>query len=413
MAGLEADMPTDTVIGSGPDAVVLQVSQDAFEGDAQYTVSIDGAQLGGTLTAAALRSLGETDRVTALGNFSPGAHAVAVTFLNDAWGGTPQTDRNLYVESVSFEGDVVSDAEVALSTNGTETVGSFLEAVPTGLGFGSGPDTLELRISQDDWLGDAQYTVRVDGEQIGGVFTASAERQFGQHDTIWISRDFGPGAHTVTVDFLNDDWGGTAETDRNLYVEGAWFNTAMLPDSTVPLGQSGEQVVGTFTVPPPPAPAALIGTDSPDRLQETLAHGDVFWGGPAADTFAFGIERMFNPHTPSAFATSQLGTGIGPGARDVVIDFEQGEDVIDLSAALRFARRVIVVDEEFTFIGTDPFSGTPEQPGAPELRYEWREDFTILQMDAGGGSLFIGDGTVDAEIALVGNLALESGDFVL
>jgi hypothetical protein len=34
-------------------------------------------------------------------------------------------------------------------------------------------------------------------------------------------------------------------------------------------------------------------------------------------------------------------------------------------------------------------------------------------MDADGLSQFFGDGTVDAEIALVGMFSLESGDFVL
>ena len=79
-------------------------------------------------------------------------------------------------------------------------------------------------------------------------------------------------------------------------------------------------------------------------------------------------------------------------ARDVIIDFEQGEDVIDLSAALRFSRRALTVDQEFRFVGTDAFSGTPDQPGPPELRYEMRGDFTIIQMDADGLSRFFGDG---------------------
>ena len=59
-------MPSDATIGSGPDAVVLKVSQDAFQGDARYTVSIDGVQVDGTLTAGALHSLGEQDTVAVL-----------------------------------------------------------------------------------------------------------------------------------------------------------------------------------------------------------------------------------------------------------------------------------------------------------------------------------------------------------
>ena len=29
---------------------------------------------------------------------------VAVNFLNDAWGGTPATDRNLYVNAITYNG---------------------------------------------------------------------------------------------------------------------------------------------------------------------------------------------------------------------------------------------------------------------------------------------------------------------
>ncbi len=406
-------MPIETTLGSGPDAVVLQISQDAFEGNAQYTVSIDGAQVDGILTASALRSLGETDTVTALGNLPPGPHSVSVSFLNDAWGGTPDRDRNLFVESVSFEGIILMDSAVAFFENGSQTVGTFLEAETTGRGFGTGRDTLELRISQDDWLGNAQYVVSVDGVPVGEALTASAERQFGDFDLVWVSRDFGPGEHTVTVNFLNDGWGGTPDTDRNLYVERVSFNGEVLPNSTVPLFGSGEQVVGTFTVPPPPEPVPLIGSSGPNRLQESIAHGDVFWGGPGADIFAFGIGVTFNPGTPGAFFATVLGTGVGPGARDAIIDFEQGEDVIDLSEALRFGRRALSVNQEFQFVGTDSFSGTPDQLGPPELRYEVRGGFTIIQIDADGLSRFFGDGTVDAELALVGTVSLESGDFVL
>src|SRR3954468_2304588 len=97
-------MPFDMIIGSGPDAVVLNISQDAFQGDAHYTISIDGVQVDGILTADALRSVDETDTVTVLGNFPAGPHTLAVTFLNDAWGGTLETDRNLYVEGIALNG---------------------------------------------------------------------------------------------------------------------------------------------------------------------------------------------------------------------------------------------------------------------------------------------------------------------
>ncbi len=81
-----------------------------------------------------------------------------------------------------------------------------------------------MRISQDAWEGDAQYIVKVDGVQAGGVFTARALHRAGETDAVTLNGGWGAGAHTVTVDFLNDAYSGTAETDRNLYVDGIAFN---------------------------------------------------------------------------------------------------------------------------------------------------------------------------------------------
>jgi hypothetical protein len=91
--------------------------------------------------------------------------------------------------------------------------GKLTSFAPLSLSAGSGPDTLVLKINQDAWQGSAQYTVKVDGVQIGGVFTASALRSSGQFDTLTLKGDWKPGAHRVEVNFLNDAWGGSAATD--------------------------------------------------------------------------------------------------------------------------------------------------------------------------------------------------------
>src|SRR5215472_6242656 len=102
--------PISTTIGSGPDTLVLKISQDAFQGSAQYTVSVDGNQIGGVLTASALHASGQHDTVTVHGTFASGPHSLTVNFLNDAYAGTPTTDRNLYVYSVTINGTGVSGA---------------------------------------------------------------------------------------------------------------------------------------------------------------------------------------------------------------------------------------------------------------------------------------------------------------
>ncbi len=121
--------------GSGPDSLVLQISENAWangdkisdaKGDAEFTVSINGVQQGGMFTAVAPHAT--SDGVTVSSNpgeqtftfngyFGNGAHTVAVTFINDAYAGTPTTDRNLYVDSVTYNG---TNTKQSASLNGDE-----------------------------------------------------------------------------------------------------------------------------------------------------------------------------------------------------------------------------------------------------------------------------------------------------
>ncbi len=129
--------PTSTVkqltAGTGSDSLILKISQDAYNGSAQYTVKVDGKQIGGTFTVsdAASHKAGAFDTLTLKGDWTAGVHKVEVNFLNDAWGGTAATDRNLYVESASYNGLPVTGAVKALSTTGVQSF-NFTEATAGG-----------------------------------------------------------------------------------------------------------------------------------------------------------------------------------------------------------------------------------------------------------------------------------------
>ncbi len=89
------------------------------------------------------------------------------------------------------------------------------------------------------------------------------------------------------------------------------------------------------------------------------------------------------------------------GQRDIIRDFVQGEDLIDLSD-IDGNPFTTDVDDPFTFIGRDTFSGT-----AGELRFQDAGRNVVVSID------FNGNGTADMQIQLNGNFELEASDFIL
>ncbi|MCJ2010941.1 carbohydrate-binding domain-containing protein, partial [Methylobacterium sp. J-076] len=102
------------------DTLVLKLSEDAYKGDAQYTISVDGKQVGGTLTAHASHAAGQSDTITVNGDWAAGDHKVSLYFLNDAYDGTAATDRNLYLDSATYNGAAVSGGHLALMSAGAQ-----------------------------------------------------------------------------------------------------------------------------------------------------------------------------------------------------------------------------------------------------------------------------------------------------
>ncbi|WP_245442905.1 carbohydrate-binding domain-containing protein [Methylobacterium terrae] len=107
-------------LGSGSDQLLLKISQDAYHGNAQYAVSVDGKQIGGVQTAHASHAAGQSDLISVRGDWSQGNHDVAIRFLNDDWGGTAAKDRNLYVDSATYHGQDVQGAHLTLMSDGAQ-----------------------------------------------------------------------------------------------------------------------------------------------------------------------------------------------------------------------------------------------------------------------------------------------------
>ncbi|MBV9749270.1 MAG: hypothetical protein JO157_10685, partial [Acetobacteraceae bacterium] len=238
-----APSPTPTPVvtqggtfGSGADTLILTLAEDAYQGDAQANVSIDGTLLTATpLTVTASHAAGASEAFTFQGYFGSGQHTVAVSFLNDAYGGSPSLDRNLYVNSITLDGNSspsLASGSAGIYTTSTDQF-SVSGGTPAPVGAAQGQDTLALYVSEDAWQGNAQFTIQVDGKTIGGPQTAFASHAAGQSQAYVVQGDFGAGPHQVGVTFLNDAWGGSPSTDRNLYLDGVDFDGNSFLNGTI------------------------------------------------------------------------------------------------------------------------------------------------------------------------------------
>ena len=257
--------------GSGPDTLVLTLAEDAFQGDAQTNVTIDGATLTSQpITVTALKSAGQSETFTFKGTFGSGAHDLGVSFLNDAYAGTPTTDRNLYVNGASYDGFDTRPASAVLDTAGTThfTVppADDPEATPTtsnGGTFGSGPDTQVVTLAEDAFQGDARANIAIDGKMltvqpitfIDQPVTVTALNNSGQNEAFTFKGTFGSGAHDLAVSFLNDAYAGTPVTDRNLYVNGTNLNGISFNPSNAVFDTAGTT---HFTIRPVANPGGTV-----------------------------------------------------------------------------------------------------------------------------------------------------------
>ena len=231
--------PTTTPVAATGSGLVVNISEDAYLGDAQYTISIDGTQVGGTRTATASHLAGQSQAVAIdTSTLSAGSHQVGVTFINDAYGGTAG-DRNLYVGGAAYNGQAVGGSTANLYSNGTDAFNVTIAAHATTTTMPV-TSTLTLNVSEDAFKGNAQFTVAVDGQAIAGIFTATASHSAGQSTAIvipGIAEHFNP--HDIAVSFINDD--NDRDGDRNLYVNSVTFDGQTIAGATANLYSNGTQ----------------------------------------------------------------------------------------------------------------------------------------------------------------------------
>ena len=191
-------------------------------------------------------------------------------------------------------------------------------------------------------------------------------------------------ASAVTVNMTTGEaWGGDAQGDVFTGFERLWGSShgdtltgSTLDDSIAGLG--GDDLI--------------LGGQGRDVLRG-VAGDDTIEGGAGRDILIGDVGEDIFRFRSLADSTTQ-GSG-----RDVIRDFVQGEDLIDLSLIDPGAAPG---DQAFAFMGQVKFSGT-----GPEVRYLELNGNTLVQVDANG------DRGVDMTMLLNGVHTLAASDFIL
>ena len=214
------------------------------------SVSTDGVLAGQRIEATGASRTTRSTTVTQLdigGAFGPGAHQVTIKLLATA--ADPRPEISLI--GGSLDGAALSGVAADVSGTGAFSF-DFSGATPVVTApttIGQGSDSIDLYFSEDAYLGNAEFTVSVDGAQIGGIYSATAINALGQSQEFILDQNFAAGAtYQISIDFLNDAWAGAQTTDRNLYLDQAHLNGATIAGSSLSLYGDGTQSF-SFTEP--------------------------------------------------------------------------------------------------------------------------------------------------------------------
>jgi hypothetical protein len=99
--------PSTLPTGStGPDTITVRVSGDAYKGDPNFALTLNGRVLDASNRVVADRGEGEWETLVFRGDFNlDGTDRVGVQFTNDHYEGSSSRDRNLYVDAVTANGE--------------------------------------------------------------------------------------------------------------------------------------------------------------------------------------------------------------------------------------------------------------------------------------------------------------------
>ncbi len=293
-------------IGEGSDAIILDLSGVPAGGTVLAQVSIDGMLLGAPVTVTASTAANAVERFTFYGDYGSGQHLVSVSLATlDAPSGLSLTlaglsyDGRAYSDAATLTNPtaatfVVGSASAALSINPSVLSASYTDAAGfvtpvTGPTIGSGSDTIVLSVAEDAFQGDAQFTIDVDGRQVGGTQTVTAPNASGQWETFTVDAALAAGQHTITLNFLNPTGTGAFVNARNLYLTGVTLDGVAYNDqATMLTTQPVSFVIGTALA----ANSAVTLTDGQSLTTPTGTSTTVTMTSGAESVISYGADTI-------------------------------------------------------------------------------------------------------------------------
>ncbi len=234
--------PVPPVTGIGADTLVLDVAEDAYAGDAQFSVTIDGRTYGGVFTAQANHAFGQTQPFTIRGAFGQAKHQVSVNYLNDY--SDAGGDRNLYVTGASLDGQPLNDA--VLNEYGGGAQGFGFQGKPVlPVAIGTGPDVLLFNISNTPYTANGRFTIAVDGVAQGTTQVVSALHNYGQTQAFAVYGTFGTTLHTVTLGFITGAAATATTVPVQLYVDALSYDGLAVPNAVTSFTKLGKYAIQT------------------------------------------------------------------------------------------------------------------------------------------------------------------------
>ena len=313
--------------------VIVRVSGDHYDGAPEFRLVVDGQQVGDVHTVASVHSLGEWETVEFTVNAPGGFDEVRIEFLNDYYGGSPDTDRNLHVDWISINGVELAPEEALYDRDGWSDIpGQSNMAYPGALVFDvSDRDDLfgqnGAPVASDDTATtdeDAPVTIDVlanDADADGDALTVTSANA--ANGTVVVNPD-NTLTYTPNADFNGDDTITYSVSDGNGGAGTASVIVTVEPANDAPV--AGDDVAltgedGSVTI------DVLANDIDPDGDALTVTAANAANGSVtvnADNTLTYTPNADFNGDDTITYTVSD-GNG-GTGTASVIVTVEPAND---------------------------------------------------------------------------------------